>query len=145
MLTRDGAGYRYSHENKWIKVNPNDQKDKSVEVRSDFIQNNAVVRPVSYYFINPKEQHAEALAYFRLGWHHRRGLLATNRDVYELVKQQDQQEIDATYPSSNGKSLFVRLPDGKLGRNDDKSCRRIADFEQFHQAVYSDDPYRLKY
>jgi hypothetical protein len=70
----------------------------------------AKVPPSTDYFINPAEMFAEALMLFRADKSHRQQLLAINASLYQLVKEEDQMEIDRVY----GSAALVRNVDGLL-------------------------------
>lgn len=86
----------------------------------------AAVKPVTSYFDNPKEMHAEALCAFRLGANWRSLLLRTDKALYEFIKDQDQQEIDKAYRTGVG---MLRHPDGHLVSATAENKKVVVQFE----------------
>ncbi len=70
----------------------------------------ALVPPPTGYFYNPMEEFAEALMMYRFSVARRQALRKASPDLFELIRQTDQQEIDRTF----GKGRFARGLDGRL-------------------------------
>jgi hypothetical protein len=101
--------------------------DKSVDY--SFARKNALVPPPSDYFINPTEEHAEALTNFRLSQTTRLQLLKTSPTLYEVAKSDDQRDIDMIYPRIHGEPQYVRMPNGLLTKNDQSAQDTVKQFE----------------
>lgn len=127
LRCKDGEFYRYGDfkNPNWFRCNQSGdllnasgnivgdlneaQKGKASEIRDL-----AVVRPPSSYFINPCEIYAEALTAFRSGSQWRSNLKRESPKLYELVKKQDQLEIDRYYKEKFTGKSGLRLPDGNV-------------------------------
>lgn len=104
----------------------------AVTVTSTEMQKRAVVKPASWYFTNPAENHAEGLWLLRGGVQDRERLYRTSPDLYRIIKEYDQKEIDADPrygKNSDGTSKFIRLPDGTIGPNNEANRAGVAQFE----------------
>lgn len=89
------------------------------------VANAALVRPVSDYFPTPFEMMAEALMLYRSGSQSRARLLSLSPDLYTVVKNFDQSEIDRTF----GKQVMIRKPDGLIAQLSNDVCSQVAAFE----------------
>lgn len=109
-------------------------KDKdAVTISSTEIQERAVVRPASWYFTNPVENQAEGLWLFRGGEQDRTRLFTTSPELYKIIKEYDQKEIDADPrygKNSDGTAKFIRLPDGTIGENNEANRAIVTQFEK---------------
>lgn len=99
---------------------------------SDHVQ----VKPITEYFDNPKEMHAEGLTYFRLGTDYRAALAEKSPTLYNIVKSHDQAEINLAYPpASDGRARFIRGTHGFLVPNTAENQRNVSDFEHKHLTI----------
>jgi len=73
----------------------------------------ALVPPITYYCFDPMEVFAEAMMAYRLGGVPRAKLKELSPALHDLVRLQDQAEIDMTY----GKGRYGRGEDGRLKDN----------------------------
>lgn len=99
----------------------------------------ATVRPMTYYFPSPSEMYAEGVMIYRLGGQYRRSLLKESPAMYEVVKREDQREINLTFGcmrvwlSRNSwyeEPLYIRSPEGFLVRNTPANAGKVYSFEQ---------------
>ncbi len=109
-------------------------KDKdAVTISSIEMQERAAVRPASWYFTNPVENQAEGLWLFRGGEQDRTRLFTRSPELYKIIKEYDQKEIDADPrygKNSDGTAKFIRLPDGNIGENNEANRARVTQFEK---------------
>lgn len=131
-LLKSKDGYLYQHDDSetggghWTRVNkkgePLDADGQTTDQTHAFqydtnaeMREQAKVRPSSEYFDNPAEEYAEAMMYFRMNRQARETLLAENPELYKIVKETDQQEINQKYGlDSEGNPNIVRGEDGRL-------------------------------
>lgn len=115
------------------------------ELRSDTINNSrmreiASVRPATEYFIAPDEMQAEAFSAFRIDVNrpgdNRRSLFNQSRALYEVIRAQDQANLDRRLGRDleTGQSLFIRDLNGSVVRNSTETRERIRQAEQFWSA-----------
>lgn len=94
------------------------------------MQDLAVVRPPSDYFFNPDEMFAECIATYRVNEEGRARLMTESPVAYAVTQSYDQREIDAIYGKyEDGSSVYIRMPDGRLGDNTEENRQIVADFE----------------
>ena len=137
IVTRAGNLYRHLSNGFWIRCNAAGQALKAdgkpaaphlwqaQRLSTNEIRDLALVKPISMYFPDPMEMYAEGMTYFREGEQYRRYLLQESPSLYQLVKQQDQLELDKTY----GKGEFIRNTDGHLVTNFVDAQKQILEFE----------------
>ncbi len=96
----------------------------------DAIQDLALVRPSTWYFVNPVEMFAEGGMKYRLNEETRAELLTESPKLYDAVKIHDQEEIDK-YRGVDGqaRSNFIRMPDGTLAKNSGENAKTVQEFE----------------
>ncbi len=117
-------------EARWV---PCDENGKFMKGASDKMlttkqmSEKAAVKPVTSYFDNPKEMHAESLCAFRLDAKWRANLLRADVTLYRFIKDQDQREIDKVFRTAPGK---LRHPYGKLVSATDQNKKAVAEFEK---------------
>lgn len=117
-------------EPRWVPCNEKGEFPKGASERmltTVKMAENAAVKPVTSYFSNPKEMHAESLCAFRLDAKWRALLMKTDRALYDLVKEQDQTEIDRAFNGTEGK---LRHPDGHLVPATAENKKIVTDFER---------------
>ena len=94
------------------------------------VGNKLLVQPVSSYFDNAAEMHAEGLTSYRGGAESRARLLQTSPTFYAALKQDDQQDVDLYYREKFGESRRgLRMPDGRLADRNAENESLVADFE----------------
>jgi len=115
----------------WPLGHPSSQTPPSSAKLSDTqMRDMALVTPSTGYFNNPIEMDAEALTQFRLGNEHRSSLRNLNKGMYDVVKDQDQRDINRKYPPVNGEPRRIRLPNGQLAENSAQARDAVERFEQ---------------
>jgi hypothetical protein len=92
----------------------------------------AAVRPATPYFPNPMEMVAEGIMMLRADRTCRRQLMITNTRLYDLLKAQDQAEIERFCASQR----CVRTPDGVLAVDNLAADKELSEFEA--SAIASD-------
>lgn len=106
----------------------------------------ALVKPITPYFDNPNEMHAEALAMYRIGERAdvrggRQYLASESPALYDVIKKFDQKSIDMKMgKDADGHSKYVRNVDGKIVENNADVQRRISEKEQEWKSRGSIDP-----
>jgi hypothetical protein len=137
IVARNSNLYKYKSNGVWIRCNACGQSlkaDGSIAAphacqaerrNTEEIRELALVKPISTYCPNPMEIYAEGLAYFRRGEQYRKLLLQESPELYRLVKEQDQLELNRTY----GKGMFIRALDGRLTADRTDIQKQIAAFE----------------
>ncbi|HEY9785588.1 MAG TPA: hypothetical protein V6D17_09325 [Candidatus Obscuribacterales bacterium] len=97
----------------------------------DEIRDRALVKPCTYYFVNPLEMFAEGGMKYRVNERRREELLTESPTLYEAVKKHDQYEINRTYGvDASQQPKYIRKPDGYLAHNTAESRKAIEDFEE---------------
>lgn len=100
----------------------------------------AAVRPATEYFIAPDEMQAEAFSAFRIDVNrpgdNRRSLFNQSRELYEVIRAQDQANLDRRLgrDRETGQSLFIRDLNGTVVVNSPETRERIRRAEQFWSA-----------
>jgi hypothetical protein len=90
----------------------------------------ANMRPSSDYFDSSEEVLAEGLTAYRVGGAERRNLLRHSPRLYEAVKGLDDLELKNAYGvGPDGEPNKVRLPSGRVVKNNDDAQRQIREFE----------------
>lgn len=164
---KDKSGNRYLYRkndktDKWARC---DTTGKLIagepELSSAEMRQNALNRPMTYYFPSPSETYAEGVMVLRLGGVYRGSLLAENPALYGVAKRLDQKEIDQIYGMNTyldwesgqdqwgrqvwyqvqkERSSYIRGADGYLVKNTDANRQAVAQYEQ----KVSDDAARKK-
>ncbi len=140
----DGHLYRRittsDHAHRWIQVNSSGKpidargketsEDQAVYRTNEQMKQIARVTPASDYFRMPHEMYAEGLAHFRIGNDARAHLLKTSPQLYELMKQRDQDDINRRYALRNdGTPSMIRRNDGLVVPNTPANQKQIQEFE----------------
>jgi hypothetical protein len=109
---------------------PDNNKATAARLDPGQMREAALIRPATYYFSNPLEMAAEALALFREGPEQRRQLLKDSPGLYRFTKNQDQKDINEAYGlSKSGQALYLRLPSGHLAMSTKGRLDEIEKFE----------------
>ena len=109
---------------------PDNDKTTAARLDAGQMREAALIRPATYYFSNPLEMAAEALALFREGPEQRRQLLKDSPGLYRFTKNQDQKDINEAYGlSKSGQALYLRLPSGHLAMSTKGRLDEIEKFE----------------
>jgi hypothetical protein len=136
-LTNDGL----SSDKGWIRCdekggalddggNPVADANAAPHLTNAQVQEKALVRPPTEYFTAPDEMLADSLMLLRVGEAGRKELMKSGSQLYNVVKDFDQSEIDLRFgKTADGGSEKIRLPNGNLVDNDDKSKQIIATFD----------------
>lgn len=91
------------------------------------------IKPITHYFDHPAEMHAEGLTYYRLGGDYRAELAEKTPALYNIVKSNDQTEINLAYPPTiKGQARFIRGTHGFLVPNTAENLKIVSDFENKH-------------
>lgn len=115
----------------WRWVGGEKPPDNQKRLYSDEMRERALVKPITSYFDNPGENHAEALAMFRIGVNDKpqggRQFLATESPkLYEVTKNYDQKIINDKFgKNSDGSPRMVRDLDGRVVENTEAVRARI--------------------
>jgi hypothetical protein len=132
---------QYIDEDGNVVENPED----AVAIDESDLAEIALVKPATDYFTTPFEHHAEAIEFYRNGEEGRMELYMMNPELYNIIKEADQREIDAAYPpNADGTPSMIRLPDGSLGENTPDNQQAVADFEAEAEAGWDDGRGELK-
>lgn len=131
----------------WVKVNKNGEPlDDKGQPAGTFkaakhftrneVTNAALVKPVTYYFVNPTEMFAEGLMLLRLDQKRREELLRESPRLYRAAKVQDQREIDRHFGTeADGTSKFMRDQNGYIVQNNAANRKKIQDVEDKVEAA----------
>ena len=147
MKGKSGEFFRYGKDHckdskVWVKCDSNgDPLDDKGEKAGSFkaakqlkrtdVSENALVKPLTYYFPSPLEMYAEGLMMYRLGGKDREQLLKESPALHEAAKKGDQVEIDARYGSdSGGAARYIRNADGMLKENTEAERKLVKEFEE---------------
>lgn len=85
----------------------------------------------------PWEFDAEAKAYFRHSEAYRTQLYVTSPDAYFQIKERDQQQIDKAYgKDENGRSKWIREPNGTLVPNTADNRQAVSDYERGLRSIH---------
>lgn len=139
IRSSEGPGYFYklgAFSGLWVRCNrsgqPMSEDDHVVERQRDARQLTpsqmvefAQMKPATNYFSNPMEMFAEGMMLLRAGKKHRQQLLTANPALYEMLKEQDQAEIDASF----GGQRYIRTVDGLVTQNSSSIQQELANFE----------------
>jgi len=115
----------------WRWVGGERPKDGQRRLDSDEMRERAAVKPITNYFDNPGENHAEALAMFRIGVNDKpeggRQYLATESPkLYDVMKNYDQKIINDKFGKNpDGSPRMVRDLDGRVVENTEAVRARI--------------------
>ena len=94
------------------------------------LRTRALVKPPTSNFDNPEEEYAETVKMLRLGARSRRELIRESPLLYDMVKANDQREIDHKYGNeTDGTPKVVRAPSGELVPNSVAARTEIDTFE----------------
>lgn len=116
----------------WRWVGGKAPKDGQRRLDSEEMRERALVKPITNYFDNPAENHAEALAMFRIGANNkpeggRQYLAVDSPKLYEVTKNYDQKVINDKFGTRpDGQPKMVRDLDGRVVENTDAVRSRIA-------------------
>jgi hypothetical protein len=91
----------------------------------------ADLAPSSFYFDTPQEMYAEALATFRVGPEQRMNLAHSNRKLYNIIKNEDQAEINKAHPVDpiTHQPTYVRDVNGNVVPNSQAVQNVLQTFE----------------
>jgi len=101
-------------------------------ITSAQMRDRALVKPATNYFNYPWEMHAEALSMFR---HDRHQLYGENRQLYQLMQQYDQREINRQFGSENGQPRMIRGANGLIVPNTEQNRRAVTELEHTWQTT----------
>ena len=138
LRDKDGGLWKYSDDKeRWYHAGGKRPADGKRSLKNLEMAERALVKPITKYFPYPYEQHAEALAAFRLApgsdkeGFDRAGLARKSPGLYEVARRFDQESIDKKYYTDRyGRSLYVRDLDGKIKPNSRYLQRRIQRAEE---------------
>ncbi len=147
----DREYYRYGSDNckdrsVWYRCNSSGQPlDKNgkvvakIKVAETFtytqVQDRASVRPLTWYFPNPKEMFAEGMMLLRMGGELAAKLIEKSPQLYKAVREHDQREIDSLWgKKADGSPKYIRSPGGHLVENTAESRKELEEFEKKHSA-----------
>ena len=138
LKDKDGGLWKYNDDKeRWYHAGGKRPADGKRTLKNLEMADRALVKPLTKYFPYPYEQHAEALAAFRLApgsdkeGFDRAGLARKSPRLYEITKRFDQESIDKKYhKDKDGRSLFVRDLDGSIKPNSRYLQRRIQRAEE---------------
>lgn len=136
---KDGEFYKHVKGLEWLLCNERGNAidrqgnpvsaGQAVELYPLDVAINAQVSPATMYFDNPREMHAEAMMRFRAS-SATRSYLAHSKDLYDLIKKQDQKEIDTYYDRHFKGKTGIRLPDGNIVDRTAQSESAVTTFER---------------
>jgi len=91
--------YRTDSQGNWLDSGGHgvDSQDRAMSLTNKQVAYSALVSPSSNYFDTPDEIFAEAMKALRMGGDARQDLFALSPQLYKLVKDEDQKELNATY------------------------------------------------
>jgi hypothetical protein len=133
-LTNDGL----SNDKGWVAC---DEKGTSLDAAGNSVRDasnaphftnaevreNALVRPPTDYFTAPDEMLADSLMLYRVGEIGRKELMKSGIELYNVVKDFDQSEIDSRFGKyDDGSSKKIRMPNGVLSDNN-AEARQLVD------------------
>jgi hypothetical protein len=94
------------------------------------VREKALVRPPTDYFTAPDEMLADSLMLYRVGEEGRKELIKSGTQLYGVVKDFDQSEMDSRFgKNADGSSKKIRLPDGDMVENSAQSKQLSDDFD----------------
>jgi len=114
-----------SESKKWDPI-INGHPDPRRSITSEQMRDRALVKPATNNFNNPSEMHAEALSMFRSDRHQ---LFGQNRQLYQLMQQYDQREINERFGISGGQPRFIRGTDGRIVANTPQNRNAVTELE----------------
>lgn len=98
---------------------------------NDEVGADALVKPNTYYFMNPREMLSEGLTSFRYDQNYRQKLLSQSPRLYQAAKEFDNQELAKFYGAdSTGLPKVLRLPSGKIVARNAQSEAEVLNFER---------------
>ena len=133
LLSHQPSTWLQLDQNKQPVSSPAEQNDgfRKKKMTNDEVREKGVVEPPTYYFPNPKEMFTEPLTLFRYDIGSRGRLLREHPEIYQMVKTEDQREIDRFYGKDNqGNSTHVRIPEGFVVARTPNADRLIDRFEK---------------
>ncbi|MBY0359313.1 MAG: hypothetical protein K2W82_15030 [Candidatus Obscuribacterales bacterium] len=96
----------------------------------DQVRDLAEVRPLTWYFPNPKEMFAEGMMFYRSNEERRAQLLRESPTLYAAVKKQDNIEsAEAFGKLADGSPKYIRNSEGRWSESTSASRKELADFE----------------
>jgi hypothetical protein len=137
-LTNDGL----SSDKGWIRCaldgsamddngNPVADPSKAPHLTNAEVRQRALIKPPTDYFTAPDEELADSLMLYRVGEDGRKQLMSSGLQLYNVVKGIDQSEIDARFGTNgDGTAKKIRMPNGSLADNDEKTQSIATQFEQ---------------
>ncbi len=87
----------------------------------------ALIAPCTNYFNTPGEMHAEAMAMFRMS---RAMLFHESRQLYELCRRLDQEQINQRLGTSDGNPRFIRAIDGRVVESTEENTNAVRNIER---------------
>lgn len=140
MEGKDGNLYKFDHsDGSWTKHNSSGQpidmngnvttEGKALKITNFGASQIAKVTPASSYFNYPWEVHSEAEEQFISSEGSRGDLLKHYPQLYAIIKELDQRDINLRHPHKGTEPMMIRMPDGVLARNTPENRKRVQDFE----------------
>ncbi|MBN9396599.1 MAG: hypothetical protein J0H83_15225 [Candidatus Melainabacteria bacterium] len=125
---------------------PNSPNSKERRKRIDDLdmRERAAIKPVTPYFTNPHEMHAEGLTQFRVGERDqfrggRRQLAQESPQLYDSIKRYDQGVLDRKYgKNADGSSRAIRDIDGSVIPATQAARERVMQRERFWRSSRGD-------
>jgi hypothetical protein len=129
ILDNKHREFRYNFDSyKWEPmVGGNVDPDPKNALTSAQMRDIAKVKPVTNYFTEPWEMHAEALSLYRFDRHQ---LWSQSQDMYTLMKKYDQAEIDRRYGQDKGTPKFIRGAGCDVVPNTDANRKALQQIEE---------------
>lgn len=94
------------------------------------VMDRALVRPSTFYFMNPIETMAESLTAFKAGRESRKQLFMRSPELYRVTEEYDRNEISKFYGSNwFGTTNMMRNPDGVMVPTGLKAIMELTRFE----------------
>lgn len=112
-------------------VELSDGSKEPLRYSSEVMREKALVRPGSYYFDNPTEMYAEAMANYRLGKTPRMELGRFCPVLYSMVQRQDDMELADYAQRSNLAEGLIRRPSGETVPKTPEAIKEVFGFEWF--------------
>lgn len=134
-FARNYAGFPVDERGRKVK-----QIRDAKQFTNEEVMAKAKVPPFTYYFMNPTEMLSEGLTAFRHGPKMREELLQSSPQLYKVVKNYDQEEINKYFGTgSDRESDYTRNLDGKVVKIDPVVRERIDKFESAHKDAEKND------
>lgn len=137
LRSEEGPNYLYKQagEDLWVRCDKSFRYlddsgkpaslEKARKFSSEKVREFALIKPVSPDFPTPPEVFADALAMFKADRDARGELLLESPRLYNIVREHDQKELDATY----GKGVKIRSVDGLVCDPTEKVLKEIRELE----------------